>query len=786
MKSKHIFLLSIFLLVLFQLAFAQVGVGQWQDHLPYTNGICVTESESHIYSASKEAIISYNKSSGEIERLNKITGLSDIGIQSIAFSINYKTLIIGYTNGNIDLLKNNQLVNIADIKRKTISSEKSINHILFIDNYAILSTGFGIVLLDVERQEIKSTWYIGEMASYINIFETDFDGEYIYAATENGIYKGDYYNNNLADYNQWEIITNVNQGGLVHLQNKNYNTLEYFKGELIINKHNTLEQHKDTLYVYDNNTWRVFSDTSLHDCAHLSSNDQFVAVTMPYSILTFEDINQAGEKTYEYKFQSTGEVSSPTPSMAIPGLEDQLIIADRTRGLVKQHGIWNDQEISINGPSSAKVFDISSAGNNVWVVSGGYNSSYVPTFTHGQVNINRNNEWTSITRNNTDAFENILDLVSIIVNPYNPSQAFAGSWVNGILEFQNNQVVKVYNETNSTIEAIGDSDMIRIGSLAFDKNQNLWITNSGAGIPIHVRTPNNQWYGLDYSTHINVFNIGDIIITKNNHKWVVLPGKGIFVFDENETFDNMNDDRKKRFNVVDEGGKIISNKIHSIAEDHDGSIWVGTDQGVVIYYDPEDVFEKDLVAHKVLIPRNDGTNKADPLLGAETVTAICVDGANKKWFGTQNGGVFQTSADGIEEIHHFNTGNSPLFSNNIITMNINGESGEVYIGTEAGLLSYRGEATEGEEDYTDVYTFPNPVEPDYEGPITIHGLVAGSTVKITDISGNLVFETRSEGGQAIWYGKNLNGDRVHTGVYLVFSANEDGTQSNVTKILFVN
>jgi hypothetical protein len=788
MKSTRLLISTLIFTTVFQFAFAQIGIGQWRDHIPYRSGLYVAESNSDIYVSTGQGLFYYDKLTGETDRLTKVNGLSDVGIKSIAYSDDYDVLVIGYYNGNLDLLKDNEIVNVSDIKRKTIIAEKSINSIDFIDQYAVLSTGFGIVLFDIDRDEIKSTWYIGNLGSYIKIYETTFDGQYVIAATEKGIYKGDYLNSNLADFSNWNVITDFSPSSVsLDLPGKCYNALELFAGKLIVSKHSEEFQNMDTLYVFENDTWSDFPDATIHQCSHLVSNEDKLVLTQEYKVLAYDSDLEVVSDVYVYGIAGSGESLGVYSAMAIPGKVDEMVIADRESGLIRHKRAWVDSKVSLNGPFTYKVFDISSAGGKVWTVAGGVDLSWGPTWTRAEVNVFEDNVWSSFQHNNDTVIANMQDMNIIMANPYNPTQVFAGSWIYGLIEFDNDKIINHYTPENSTLEKVPGNEYIRIGGLAFDKDQNLWVTNSGASTPVHVRTPDNKWVGLDYSSSIGSFNISKIIVTSNDDKWVILPqGGGLFAFDDNDTPEDINDDRTKKFSVKDEYGEVISNEIYDIVEDKDGSIWVGTNVGVVVYYDPEDVFDEDIYGHQILIPRDDGTNNADILLGSEIVTDIAVDGANKKWFATQGGGVFQTSEDGIELIHSFNEDNSPLFSNTVYCLEINPDNGEVFFGTTQGILSYRGEATEGSDDYVDVYTFPNPVEHDYDGPITVHGLVAGSIVKITDISGNLVYETRSEGGQAIWYGKNLNGERVYTGVYLVFSANEDGTQSNVTKILFVN
>ncbi|MFO7791207.1 MAG: two-component regulator propeller domain-containing protein [Bacteroidales bacterium] len=786
MKSMRQITITICLLILFQFTFSQVGVGQWRDHLPYSRGTCVAESDEEIFLATAEALFSYNKNSGETEKLNKINALSDIGIGYIAYNDDYDMLIIGYNNGNIDFMQDRTVTNLADIKRKNIPAVKSINHILFVDDYAILSTGFGIVVLDIQRKEIKYTYYIGELGGYLKVFQTEFDGEYLYAATENGIYRGDYYNTNLADYNNWEVLTDIEFGEpFYELKDQQYNTLKYFDGQLIVNRHKPDSSNADRLYIFEDETWRYFPDSEINSCKYITSDEDFLILNRTYAVVYYNDDFEMDKDIYHYFTGDGGK--SPKPAHFLPGKDHELIIADDVSGLCLQHSRWNHQVITLNGPASADGFDVTAEGKSVITVGGGRTIRWGSRYKMPEINFFNEESWDALTHRKDTTLTDLRDPVRVAINPKNTTQSFVGLWGDGLLELENGEIIQHYDQTNSSLTQIPDIGYIRISGLAFDDDQNLWVVNSQGSDPVHVRSPDGEWTALSYYNRINAINLGDIIITENDHKWMILPrGHGLFVFDDNGTPGDLSDDKTKNLSVTDEYGQIISNDIYDIAEDKNGAIWLGTSKGVVVYYNPENVFEETPAASQVLIPRNDGSDNADILLGSEIVSAVCVDGANKKWFGTQGGGVFKTSADGITQIHNFNKDNSPLFSNNVNSMDIVPETGEVFVVTDKGVLSYRGEATEPNENFEDVYAFPNPVRPDYRGPITIHGLVAGSIVKITDVAGNLVFETRSEGGQAIWEGKDLNGNRVQTGVYLVFSANEDGTKSNVTKILFIN
>ena len=221
---------------------------------------------------------------------------------------------------------------------------------------------------------------------------------------------------------------------------------------------------------------------------------------------------------------------------------------------------------------------------------------------------------------------------------------------------------------------------------------------------------NGDWSSFEIGTKVNAPNMGDIIVSQFNHKWISLQGgNGLFVFNDNNSIENEDDDESIKLSIVDKNGDIITNEVYSIAEDRDGNIWVGTNQGPLVYYSPSRVFDdENFYAQQIIIPRNDGTGLGDPLLGTESISCIEVDGANRKWLGTKDGGVFLVSDDGLEEIHEFNTSNSPLLSNSIIDIAIVDETGEVFIATEKGIISFIGEATQPDDIFEDVYVFPNP------------------------------------------------------------------------------
>jgi hypothetical protein len=352
------------------------------------------------------------------------------------------------------------------------------------------------------------------------------------------------------------------------------------------------------------------------------------------------------------------------------------------------------------------------------------------------------------------------------------------------------QLKQIYNQDNSPLQNINPftNGFVRVGGMAFDQMHNLWINNSDVSKPIQVLKNNGEWKSFAIGNTINAPTMSDMIVDEFNQKWVVLPrGFGLLVYNDNYTIDDESDDYYKQLDIRDETGALITNNIYCIAQDLDGVIWLGSDLGVLAYYNPGGFKDNNnFFASRLKVYEQENDTVVQYLLETQTVTAIAVDGANRKWLGTSGGGVFLVSDDGQQTIVSFNKENSPLISNNIKDIEINDNTGEVFFATDLGIVSYKGTATTGHADFFDVYVYPNPVMSNYTGEITITGLVSNVDVKITDVAGNLVYETRALGGQAQWNAMNFKGERVKTGVYLVFNSNVDGTKTYVTKILVYN
>lgn len=747
---------------------AQTAIGTWRDHFSYYRGISVEKANNKVFCATPSALFHYNLDDNSVEKLSITNGLSDIGPCAMAFNTENNLLLVAYENANIDFIQGNTISNLSDIKNKAIQGNKKINHIEFNGNLAYLACGFGIVVIDIEKREVSETYYIGPDASNIEVYSIAFDNNNIYAATASGLYFANKADANLADYNNWEKDNN-----LIKPDGK-YTSVINFESQILATYLNNAED-SSIIYRQNGQIWdEVYNEGTV--IKNISQENGLLFISEPDKVKILNANLTISEVITEYSF---GAVRANDCTKDGQG---NIYLADRDFGLV----IYNNnsyRSVVPNGPFNNDAFDVAADNNMVWVAGGGRTSAWGNMFKNTEAYLFSNESWKSFILLDPS----VLDFVKILINPQNPQQIFAASWGGGILVYENNKHTATYDVSNSSLQSIIAGDVfVRIGGLALDESQNLYATNSGVGAPISIKTADDDWYSYNYPSISGYEAVGEIIITQYGHKWIQLGrGGGLFAFDDNSTPDDMEDDQYRKFSIFDENGHVETNEVLSLIEDEEGVIWVGTDQGVFTYYNPQNVFSgENFYADRLKVVAKDSV--VQYLLAKERVTAMAIDGANRKWFGTESSGAFLMSADGQTEIFHFNTENSKLISNSINSIAVDGKTGEVFFATSEGMVSFKGTATKGDASFSGAYVYPNPVREDYDGPITITGLAPNVNVKVTDISGQLVYETTAFGGQAIWDGKNFSGRKVNTGVYLVFCTDDEGDNKKILKLLVIN
>lgn len=773
-KLIHVWL---FLVVLSTLQ-AHAGDGKWQDYLSFVKAVRVADAGDKVFCATDGGLFYVDLETNSINKISTEDGLNDVGIRNIAWSDRHRLLLVIYNNSNIDLIMENRIVNLGDIKRKLVSGDKAIYNVMFMGDQALLACGFGIVDVDLKAGEIRGTYIIGDNGSQVRVFDVQSDGERLYAATEKGILTAPADHPNLLDYRNWSRLESVPHAGekFSHLAMVNNNLLAVY----------TRDQYDgDEAYLYAGGQWRrVMGEVPYYKDLTVTGN--LVTATGRDDLFLYDgNLNLTGRIS---KYQ-LGEASlSAVPSSAVLSTGGVLWIADNDNSLIRYSGGKFEQYLP-GGPLNNHVFSLTASGDQLWVAAGGRTDPWNNQFRLPLFQCLEEGEWSYYSKKEFPEFTGFWDIVQVVVDPKDPTHLFAASWGGGVLEFKAGRFVKRYNHLNSPLQtALPENPQeayTRIGGMAYDGAGNLWITNAQSTRGLHALSPSGEWKSFEL-TGVSGFQytIGQVIVTSAEDKWIILPrGRDLFVVDKEGG-------RKKQLPVTsyfNNGEQLIYNRmndVYAIAEDLNGEIWVGTSRGIAIFANPRRIWnEESFYAYQPSLELNDGLYH--PLLEKETVTAIMVDGANRKWLGTRNSGLYLVNERGSEEILHFNTDNSPLLSNTITSLAMNEITGELFIGTDQGLISYQTGAPAGKNNLSGVYVYPNPVRETYTGDITIAGLMKDTDVHITDIAGNLVFKSASQGSRVTWDGRNLNGKRVSTGVYMVFCADASGSETQIAKLLFI-
>lgn len=775
------------------------AIGEWRLHNSYHNATYCQKVKDRIYVLSNGALYSYNYEDEEIRTYDKIDTLSDGEISFISYCSSVDALVIIYKNLNIDLLYSDETVyNISDFKNSNITN-KIINNISIIDDIAYLSTNFGIVELDLKKKEFNKTYNINkEVLCCYNY------NNYIYAGTTEGLYIGNT-SDNLLDNKNWSKI-------------EDYKVLNFeeFDGDLYY------LVEKSGIYVIDNEKNKIAVEKQEENKTENSDNiiEYNGKITIKSDLLL--STNKANTPVYLYE-KSNKLYAGTSSNLIIFDSKDnykkysldgksKFILADGNTlwnckgysGFVKSSlndGKIVDEEEAINPNSPVRNYcEYMKFEGNKLLVAGGTLNYYDITFYDATLMTYdyENDYWTNFKEEGIKESTNTpyRNMSCIVEDPLEPGHYFASSFGHGLYEYRDGEFIKHYNHTNSDIESVlpnnqSAKNYVRVCRLQYDKDGNLWIINTQVKDIVKVLKRDGTWLSLKYDLISEKPTMVEMLFDSRGWLWISslrAPG-GLFCAKMNNTPLDTSDDETKMWNdhiKNQDGINYDINYLNDIKEDRNGIIWVATDAGLFIIENPK-VFFEDGIFKQIKIPRNDGSGLADYLLNNVNIQVIHVDGANRKWIGTRNNGIYLLSEDGQETIHHFTMDNSPLPSNGIVSIAINDESGEVFIGTYNGIVSFMGNATkpETELDENKVHAFPNPVRADYSGDISIIGLTFNCDVKIVDAAGFLIYEGVSNGGEFVWDGRNSKGEKVASGVYYVLAADEEGNEGVATKILIV-
>lgn len=730
------------------------AIGQWRSHLPYSNTRAVTTDGNMLFVASGQAFFTYDHLKEEITTYSKVNGMHDIQPTHLAYDALTRTTVIAYSNSNIDLFQDFSFYSIPDLKLKTVTGSKTINSAYAVNGLCYLATDIGIVVLNLQKKEVKETYTFLKAGVNIPVRSYSEDNNYRYAATSKGLYRIPLSHPSPQNFAAWQALDTTRN--LLHVV--------AFKDQIVSGSW-------DSVYVLQADTLHALMQ--LDEVHHIDAGGDFLYISTNNFVLRLD----AGLAPQEHYWM---EEAMQTAVLAD---NQTFYVADAVDGLSLHLSGSDFKRIVPNGPSYYTSWDILAQNGDVWIAHGALSDIYGGMgYPHGLSHFS-NESWETFTSKNHPLFgDTVRDFICLAKDPRDGT-LYAGTFANGLYERKADGSERII-KAPELLQPYNVPNTYNVAGLAFDNNNNLWFNQPVTTRELGVRTTSGNWYhySVPYSRPLP-YGAAGVVIDPNNLKWYYSPnGGGVIVYNDNGTLENPSDDSYRLLMAGKGAGGLPSAKVYCVTVDKTGNIWIGTADGIGVVNCPAQVIGGGCEASLPVVQYD---QYAGFLFQGENVRTIAVDGANRKWIGTNNG-VWLLSSDGGKILERFTAEDAPLPSNRIQKITVDPATGDVYIGTEEGLASYRGTATEGGETNNDVLVFPNPVPADYGGTIAIRGLAANADVRITDVSGQLIYRTTANGGQATWNGLDYTGRKPQSGVYLIFVASTDGVQRYAGKMIFMN
>ncbi len=753
--------------------FSQIGTGEWRMHIA-NKAIDIAAGNGLVYAALETGLLEYDILATESSLWTNVNSLSDINISCVYFDETSKSFFVGYRNGNVDRISGNEVTNIPAIKLSQLQGDKSISSFTSSGKFVYASTAFGIVVINTENNEIKDTYY--PTNSLEKIQNVVFANDSIYALTPTKLYQAKASNSVLADPNQWKINSNVP----IQIDSSYYENLIFNKGEKFLVLKNPAFRLDSIFQITDVGFVSVVSFSFGLEVKNLKVYSDRILMTLDDGLIVLDNdfvFSEVYNKFNNKAFRTNNAVF----------FDSKYYLADFDFGII-EFNQGAGKRITENGPPKNSFYALG-GDKSLIAIAGGTLNKTDPKYNISGAYVLDNENWTLFDKYNQTLWNNkkVFDVSSISINPLNSAEIAIGSRSEIPLSISSDgiNITETYDFQNAPFITDVENKTC-ISDVQYDAKGNLWIVSCNETNPLKVLTKDKVWYEFYCGSNLATKFSGEITIDYNGNKWFSVLDEGLIGFNDNGTLDDISDDKYIQLNEGENTGALPDANVTAIAVDFDNEIWIGTSNGFSILYNSQNAFEAAPGEYNSQRIKIDFEGNVEYLLGNTGIADIEVDGGNRKWIGTSNAGIFLLSADGLEILESYTTDNSPLISNNIVDMQFNSKTGELFIITDIGLVSLRTNSSGGDSEYKEVIAFPNPVKPDFNGLITIQGIKYDSDVKFTDAAGNLVFQTTSNGGTATWNGKNLKGEKVKAGTYLIWTASNTEKGRKVGKVVILN
>ena len=740
-----------------------IPVGTWRAHFPLRATHSIAALESEILVASEYGLLRYDPVEKVMMAATAVDGISDVGLTSLAASPDGKTALIGYEDGGLDLWTENDTRRISDIPASgAYPGKSSISAVVFATEHrAFAATGFGVVEINLAFGVIQGTYLLRSDGGTTPCYDLSVQGDSLFVASESGLWS-------------------------VHLQDPLYLPASWqknaFWADVPMAHLAVLPNAKMAHPMGDESVWleaagawtQVALDTTdAPVLRRLRASAGHFLVVRSYGVTTVAASGALGATISS----GYGNNEGFSPYDAFEDAAGTLWTANKGRGLTFFDNPSYAQHRAVQDPISSQSYALKASPEGLHVLTGAVDPTWTATYTNEGIMHFDGSRWTALQEAALGGAKDILD---VCYDPADPEHWFAACWGKGILEFQGGMLVQTWNHTNSTLQTAAGSgpNDVRTGGLCWGEDGALWVSNALSGLPLHRYDPaTGQWQGYPAGS-FNGETVKTLLQDEDGVFWLQSRTEGWMAIQVTGTSTST-----RRLTKGVGSGNLPSSTVAAALFDADGELWLGTSDGLVVCFSPYNAFNGKSIDAQALLVAENGINQK--VLAGQNILSMVVDGANRKWIGTSDAGVFLLSPDGLETIHHFTKENSPLLSNRVQALYVDPASGEVFMGTNRGLLSYRGTATQTADRFSAVEVFPNPLQPQDYGPISVRGLVPNSYVKVTNTNGRLLYEGYATGGQFTWDTYSLDGSRAPSGIYLFWITDPLGTQTTVVQGVIV-